>query len=465
MNESSAGSGDQAADNQVARARTPPPGPVGDLWRLVYPLIVTSFAQVTIVLTDTVLVARFSTEALAAVALAAPVYLVAVMVVRGWATAGQIIVARRFGAGDTAAVAGATALALAAGILTGIAFAAALLLLGGPVLGLLSNDPAVVAASADYLRIVAVGVPFAAASAVLQGVFAGLGATRIAMVSTLLMNVVNIVLGVTLVFGLSLGVVGAGLSTLASTITGAAYLTWFARRRIGRLVPGVHLLAAGDLRRGRPMLSRLGRLAWPEASLLFFGYLNEALIVGFAAQIGSTDLAAYRLLDNLTLVLYNLIAAVGTGITILAGQRLGAGDITAVQAYQRAGVLLAVALAAPLALLAALFPRALFGLASADAAVVEAAAATAVVAVVTLLPITLSLNIAGVLRASGDNVTVMAASLVADYAVLVPLAWVLGIVAGWGLVGIYVAWLGFGLAMLAIVGWRYSTGRWRTRAV
>jgi multidrug resistance protein, MATE family len=107
----------------------------------------------------------------------------------------------------------------------------------------------------------------------------------------------------------------------------------------------------------------------------------------------------------------------------------------------------------------------LFSLATADKAVVDVAASTAPLAVVTLVPIVLSLNIAGVLRASGDNVTVMVASLVADYAVLVPLAWFLGLVLGWGLTGIYVAWLGFGLAMLVITGWRYSTGRWRTRII
>ncbi|ANY06935.1 MATE family efflux transporter [Pseudonocardia sp. HH130630-07] len=439
--------------------------PLRELWRLVVPLIVTMFAQVAIVLTDTALVARYSTAALASVALAAPVYLIAVMVVRGWATAAQIVVARRFGSGDVPAVAGATAVALLAGVVTGVVFSGSLILTAGPVLGALSDDPAVVAGSVDYLRIVAVGVPFAAASAVLQAAFAGLGATRIAMVSTLLMIIVNLVLGVTLVFGAGFGVVGAGLSTVVSTVVGTAYLIWFARSRIGSVVPGAVLLARGDLARGRVAVPVLARLAWPEAALLFFGYLNEVLVVGFAAQVGSVDLAAYRLLDNLTLVIYNLLAAVGAGIAILAGQCLGAGDVAAVRTYQRTGVVLALVLATPPAVLAALFPGTLFSLATADTAVVDLAASTAPLAVVTLVPIVLSLNIAGVLRASGDNVTVMIASLVADYAVLVPLAWFLGLVLGWGLTGIYVAWLGFGLTMLAITGWRYATGRWRTQIV
>lgn len=122
-----------------------------------------------ITIVDTALLARFSTSALAAVALAAPVYLVAIMVVRGWATAVQIVVSRRFGASDHAAVAGITAAGLAAGVLTGTAFGGVLFLLAPTVLRLLGGDPALTAPGADYLQILAVAVPFAAATSSCRG--------------------------------------------------------------------------------------------------------------------------------------------------------------------------------------------------------------------------------------------------------------------------------------------------------
>jgi Na+-driven multidrug efflux pump len=46
--------------------------PVRELWRITYPLVVTNFAQITVTIVDTALLARSSTSALAAVALAAP---------------------------------------------------------------------------------------------------------------------------------------------------------------------------------------------------------------------------------------------------------------------------------------------------------------------------------------------------------------------------------------------------------
>lgn len=435
--------------------------PVRELWRITYPLIVTNFAQVLITIVDTALLARFSTSALAAVALAAPVYLVAIMVVRGWATAVQIIVSRRFGAGEHAAVAGVTATGLAAGVLTGTAFGGVLLLLAPTILRLLGGGPTLTAPGSDYLRILAVAVPFAAATFVLQGAYAGLGATRVAMVMMMLVNVVNLALGLTLIFGLGLGVVGAGLAGLLSTIAGTALMAWYGRRRRTQPV----LLRRRDLRTWRTAIPTLRRLAWPEATLLFFGYFNEVLVIGFVAQLGGPELGAYRLLDNLTLVIYTLVAAAGTGVTIAVGQRLGAGQIDAARAYQRAGLALAAALAAVPAVPALLFPGPIYQLLTADRVVVKLAAGATLLAVLGLIPMMLSLNVAGVLRAAGDNSTVMRASLVGDYAVLVPLAWLLGVHLNWGLNGIFVAWLGFGIVVLAVVYRTYRTGAWRTSAV
>ncbi|MGI9001898.1 MAG: MATE family efflux transporter [Pseudonocardia sp.] len=436
--------------------------PVTQLWRITYPLIVTNLAQVLVTVVDTALLARFSTSALAAVALAAPVYLVAIMVVRGWATAVQIVVARRFGAHDSDGVAGVTAAGLVAGVLTGTGVGAALFLVAPAVLLLLSGDPAVAAPGADYLRILAMTVPFAAATFVLQGAYAGLGATRVAMVMMLLVNVVNLVSGLVLIFMLGLGVVGAGLAGLVSTIGGTAFMVWYGRRRFtGELV----LLRRSELAGWRTATPVLWRLAWPEAMLLFFGYLNEVLLIGFVAQLGELELGAYRLLDNLTLVIFTLVAAGGTGVTIAVGQRLGAGQIEAARTYQRAGLVLSATLAAVPATPALLLPGPIFALLTSDRAVVDLAAGPTWIAVLGLIPLVLALNLAGVLRAAGDNRAVMRASLIGDYAVLVPLAWLLGVHLRWGLHGIFVAWLGFWLVMLALVYRKYRVGAWQTSAV
>ncbi|MGH3753409.1 MAG: MATE family efflux transporter [Pseudonocardiaceae bacterium] len=454
-----------ARDRAASRA-TPPdaarrPRPLAELWRITYPLVLTSFAQVAITIVDTALLGRYSTTALAAVALAAPVYLVAIMVVRGWATAAQIIVARRFGAHDHDAVATVTAVGLVAAVLTGMALGALLLGFAPTILELLGGGPAVADAGAGYLRILAAAVPFAAATFLLQGAYAGLGATRVAMVMMLLVNIVNLLLGLVLIFGCGLGIVGAGLAGLLSTAVGAGYLLWYGRRRTGERP----LLRRRDLNQWQTAMPTLWRLAWPEAALLFIGYVDEVVLIGFVAQLGGLTLGAQRLLDSLILVVFTVLTACGTGVSIAVGQRLGAGEPGAARAYQRAGLGLAAALAAVPAIPALLLPTAIYSLLSPDRAVVGVAADATHLAILSLVPLLFALNLTGVLRAAGDNRTIVKAMIVGDYAVLVPLAWLLGVHLGWGLNGIYAAWTGFSLLVLAMVFRRYRTGAWQTSSV
>jgi multidrug resistance protein, MATE family len=91
------------------------------MWQVSWPVLVANLAQILLVVTDTVLLGRYSTEALGAIALAAPVYLVATVVVRGWGTAAQVLVARRYGVGQQAEVARVADVGLALGV-TGAAW-------------------------------------------------------------------------------------------------------------------------------------------------------------------------------------------------------------------------------------------------------------------------------------------------------------------------------------------------------
>lgn len=430
---------------------------LAELWRLSLPLVLAGFAQIAITLVDTTLVGRSGPIPLAAVALAAPVYLACVMVVRGWATAAQIVASRRTGAGDRAGVGTAAAGALVAAGGCGAALAAVVAVAAPHLMRLLGAEGEVVTAGTGYLRAVAAAVPLAAMSFVLQGVFAGTGATRVTMVMTLLVNVVNLPVGFVLILGLDLGAAGAGVATLISTAAGLAYLVGYGARR--------SLMTRADLlgwRRDGPVL---WKLAWPETVVLSVGYFNEVLLAAFVGRLGVAELGAYRLVDNLTLILYTVVAAAGTAVGIAAGQRLGAGLVDEIHAVRRAGLALGAALVALPLLLALAIPGILYGLVTPDRDVVAAAVAATPIALAATIPLTITLTLSGILRAAGDNKAVMRASLAGDYMVLVPVAWLLGLHLGWGLPGIYTAWTGYWLAVTLILVRRYRSGVWRRLTV
>ena len=197
-------------------------------------------------------------------------------------------------------------------------------------------------------------------------------------------------------------------------------------------------------------------MAWPEATLFGVGYANEVVVVGFAAVLGERDLAAYRLLDILTTVLYTLIAAASTAVTVGLGNEFGAGQRPPVRRRVGAGIAVAAGLTAPVAGAALSAPGPLLGLATSDSAVAAAAAHALPWAILSMVPVVVTLCLAGALRAFGRNVWLMTASVLSDLVALVPVSWLLGVHWSLGLDGLYLGWLAFALVNLTLVAAWFS---------
>ncbi|GIH23599.1 MATE family efflux transporter [Acrocarpospora phusangensis] len=416
------------------------------MWALTAPLLVAGLTQIIVNIVDTIMLARYSTTALGAFALAAPVYLIALVVVRGWATAVQIKVAQAHGAANPAAVAQAVRVGLGTSLLAGAAIGVVLYAVAEPVLTVLGAPAELIGPGVAYLRVLAFAVPFAAASFTLQSACSGVGVTRASMYNALLVNAVNLPLGLWLIFSADLGVTGAALATLAATAAGTTFLLRYARARLPKI--------PGD---GLPVAGTLWRIGWPEMSAMGVGYLNEALIAGFAARMGTPELAAYRIVDNLLLVVFTVMASASASVAILAGHEIGAGDHAAAIRWRATGVrLLLIVYAVPSALVL-LGGTTLLTLFTGNADVVALAWQVVPIAVLSLAPMVPAMAYGSFLRAHGDTRSVMIASIAGDYLVLIPLAWLLGLTLGFGLTGIYVAWIAF-TVLLAVLLWR------RTRA-
>ncbi|MEU6709387.1 MATE family efflux transporter [Streptomyces wuyuanensis] len=418
------------------------------VWALACPLLVAGLTQITVNLVDTVMLARLSTHALGAFALAAPVYLIALIVVRGWATAVQVRVARSHGAGRPEDVARVVRTGLAISLGTGVAIGGALFAVAPSALTALGAPGDVMASGTAYLRLLAFAVPFAAVSFTLQAACAGIGATRVSMYTALLVNLLNLPAGLLLIFHVGLGVTGAALSTLVATVAGTGYLALYCRARLPWRTRSED---------GAPgTVGELWRIGWPEMTTLGIGYVNEALMAGFAARMSTPDLAAYRIVDNLTLIVFTCLASASTAVTILAGQELGAGRDDRAVAWRRTGArLLLLMLALPSAAALA-FGRPLLARITDDPEVLDRAWAVTPVALLSMAPLAIGMSYAALLRAAGDTRTVMIASVTSDYVLLIPLGWYLGVHSGLGLHGLYAAWTAFGALYTVLLLPRYG---------
>lgn len=449
----------EAARGPWSRARDE----IGAVWAVSWPVTVSALVQIMLPVVDTILVGRVSLGALAALSVAATVYVLATVILNGAGLGIKVLVAHRHGSGDSDAVGKVTDVSLALTVGLGVVIAVAVLAVAGPLAAMLAPSAAVAAGAASYLRITAVSIPAMAASVTLLSAFSGVGRTRAMLLHALLLGGVNLLAGLVLVFGAGLGLRGVAVATVLAVSAGLVFLVVHGRRRMRDLVPfGRWSMAPGEW---RDVTARLWRIGWPEMVLLGVGFLSPVILVGMLSSQGETAVAAFRVLDNVFMLFMAIVTGFHSGTTILSSQCLGAADTERASAVQRAALLLCagavMVVAAPLLAAPELVVGAIAPSPGITAAIVPVLPALAV----TFVAVGAGAVVSGLLRAAGDARYIMATELLGEYGVVLPLTWLLVIRGDAGLEGLGLAWVVSWWIILALKSQRSRSGYWRTARV
>jgi putative MATE family efflux protein len=182
-------------------------------------------AEPTYVLVDTAIVGHLGTPQLAALAIAATLLSTGLTLFNFLTYGTTAQVARLHGAGEDAAAGrlGAQALWLSVG-LGGALFLAAILL-ASPAVDLMGGEGRAGEMAVSYLRISALGVPFAMIALAGQGFLRGIGNLRRPLLILVVANAANVVLEVLFVYGFGWGISGSAWGTVLAQIgMGAAFV-------------------------------------------------------------------------------------------------------------------------------------------------------------------------------------------------------------------------------------------------
>ncbi len=451
-----------ALEEATSAVTTTRAGTLRRVFSLSYPIAVANLAHIVLGLVDTAMISRVSTEALAAAAVASSVNIAASMLFSGWATAAQVIAARRFGEGRPVDIGRLLDVSLFLGVSAGLVVLLALSIGASSLFAAFGVSENVQAEGVPYLRALAFAAPLAGATAMFRAVYAGVGETSVAMRMTFLVNAINIPLNYILIFVVGWGLLGAGVGTAISISVGCVYMSQFGWRRFRGTYQLFRVRRLGHFRQ---MLPQLWAIGWPETAMLFLSYINNVLVLRIVASLGASVIAGMHVVTNVQQILWTVIWALSTGVSILVGHSIGARDEGTVAQTERAGLLLMVALPAILLTPALVAPSPILHLLTPDADVVTEASSVLIILALQVPFMASSMVLAAVLRAAGDSKWVFYTSTVSSYLVMVPLSWLLAIPFGWGLTGVYVAGIAFFAARTAGAWWRYRQGAWRTAVI
>jgi MATE family multidrug resistance protein len=248
------------------------------------------------------------------------------------------------------------------------------------------------------------------------------------IVSTVVANLANLGLDIVLVFGKlglpALGAPGSGLSTSL-----CAFL------QLAMVAPAVQLGSwrpprAADLRKALAVGIPVGLQMGAEVGVF-------ALVGVLAGRLGAQSLAAHQI--AISLASFTFCAAVGVGMagTVRVGWAIGARDTPAAR---RAGLTAFIGGAGIMSIAGLCFwlaPRALARMLTDQPDVIAAAVPLLAVCAVFQLSDGIQGVGAGVLRGAGDTRFTLVANLAGHYAIGLPVAILLGIHLGQGVIGLW----------------------------
>jgi putative MATE family efflux protein len=331
------------------------------------------------------------------------------------------------------------------------------------LLDLISNDPEAIELGGRYLRVVSVGVPFAALNLIGSRVLVGADDAYTAMLARAGGAVVNVGINAVLIFGLDMGVVGAAIGTVLSNVVVTAT---FATGLVAGRVPGLGSFpvtvsptgAYVDVGMARQLVSIglpvMGRnLAWR---------LADFPLLAIVDVFGQNTAAAYVIARRIWGVMNTPGWGFGLASSSLVGQELGDGDERTAEAYGHEIVRFAVAVYAVSALLVFLFaePIVLAFVDDPTTATVPIAVSLVYAACVATVLQGVSKGAAGPLDASGDTRWPFYSQAIGMFGVSIPLAY-LGATTSLGLWGLYLAFVAETAVPAAINYHRFSTGKWK----
>ncbi|MCK6189588.1 MULTISPECIES: NorM family multidrug efflux MATE transporter [unclassified Pseudomonas] len=428
-----------------------------ELWailRLSGPLIASQLAHMLMVLTDTLMMARLSPEALAGGGLGAATYSFVSIFCIGVIAAVGTLVAIRHGAGD---IDGATRLTQAGLWLAWLMALAAALLLWNlkPVLLMFGQTESNVQSAGQFLTVLPFALPGYLSFMALRGFTSAIGKATPVMVISLGGTVLNYLLNHALIegmFGLpKLGLMGIGLVTAIVANGMALALMWYIRSNRDY---AAYPLGSGLLRLNTRYLRELWRLGLPIGGT----YAVEVGLFAFAAlcigTMGSTQLAAHQVALQIVSVAFMVPAGMSYAVTMRIGQHYGAGQLLQARMAGRVGITFGAAVMLGFAVVLWLFSDPLIGLLidhnnpAFHDVIVMAVSLLAVAAWFELFDGVQTIAM-GCIRGLKDAKTTFLIGAGCYWLIGAPAAWLMAFILGWGPTGVW--WgLALGLACAAV---------------
>ena len=372
---------------------------------------------------DTLMIGQLGENEVAAVGVANQVFFLFNLVANGAAAGCSIFLSQFWGGGDRRSVHKVVGLGLMMNLCIGLLFTGAACAFPGPIIGLFSDDQAVISLGIEYLLLAALSYAFTSVSFLLAGAMRSVGKAWPPMIISAGAVLVNIALNQVFIFGElgapAMGVRGAALATLIARVVEMALMLVFCflpssplRGRLREYISFTPAFTRKVLLKTLPIL--LNESCWAVGTMLY---------VRAYGHIGTHAIAASQICNTVQNLFMVACFSLASSSLVMIGNQIGAGRREQAVIYSRRFSKLALLVGLILGIAVALSAPAILTLFKVSEQAARAAVAMlrifSLIAPIRVLNVVL---IVGVFRGGGDAGFSLAAEGVTMWTIGVPLA-------------------------------------------
>ena len=308
----------------------------------------------------------------------------------------------------------------------------------------------------------AISYPFLGVYNAGAALFRSMGNSRITMIISLAMNLLNICGNAILIFGCGMGVAGAAIATLASRIFGAVIILYLLRWRSH----GITLDSLLHWRLDFKMIRTILKIGIPNGLENGMFQIGKILVQGLVASFGTVAIAANAVGNSIASMATIPGAAVGLGMITIVGQCIGAKRYDEAKRYMFRLTGLAYVLMIFVNIILFLLLNPLIGLFNLSA---ETASITSVLliyhGIMSSILWPMAFTLPNGLRAANDVKYTMLVSVISMWACRIGLSYILASFLNLGVLGVWIAMtIDWAVRIIFFLG-RVISGKWKKKEV
>jgi len=335
-----------------------------------------------------------------------------------------------------------------------------------------SNNPYYIQLGSEYTQWRFVGLVSMVVTAAFKAFYDGTGRTYIHFIAAMIMNVINLSLCWMLIFGNlgapALGVKGAGVAAAISSWLGLMIMLLFTIRRCDRIKYAIY---SGDIL-SASILSRLIRLSVPSgiaSTVVMTGFLlfrqivkvfDEQLVANGGVE--AVNGAATTIIIEVLSVSFFSCLAFGIATATLVSQHLGAQNPKGAERYGWSSVKIGVLVFGCVGALEMIFPDFCIRLFNESPEVIRLGIPSMRLMGACGPLIAAGMILTQALFGAGNTRFVMFVELTLHFCVLLPVAYILGVVFQLGLIGVWSAAALYAFLLTVVMGWKFLEGSWKS---